>query len=108
MKGDFRMGLLTSDLFLKAYAPVRGAVPIYGHNMWIVKCGFVTLAECSPLNGFIERPDPKDILGTALRNHAWSVLLTTNETIAHKEFRELSPYPTFLTFPDFKPGKKLR
>ena len=102
------MGLFTSDLFLKAYAPVRGAVPIFGHNMWIVKRGFVTLAECSPLNGFIEQPNPTDILETAVRSHAWSVWFTSDKTVAHKEFRELPPYPTFLTFPEFKPGKKLR
>jgi len=102
------MGLFTSDLFLKAYAPVRGAVPIYGHNMWIVKRGFVTLAECSPLNGFIDRPNLTDILDTAMQNGAWSILFTSGNTLTHKEFREIPPYPTLLAFRDFKPDKRLR
>lgn len=102
------MGVFTSDEFLKAFAPARGAEPVYGAQMWVVKRAFVTMAECSPWNGFIEEVNPDNVLSTARNHNAWVVTFTSQGMIVDKRFSPLSPSPTFLTFPDFAPPKKLR
>lgn len=86
----------------------RGAEPVYGSQMWIVKRAFVRMAECSPWNGFIEEVNTDAILEAARRHSAWVVSLTCQNIIDDRRFQVLTPSPTFLTFPDFVPGKKLR
>jgi hypothetical protein len=102
------LGIFTSDDFLRAFAPARGAEPVYGSQMWIVKRAFVIIAECSPWNGFIEEVNPDKVLTDARSHHAWVVTFTSQDFIEDERFRSLPPSPTFLTFPDFAPKKKLR
>jgi hypothetical protein len=102
------LGVFTSDGFLRAYALARGAEPVYGSQMWIVRRAFVKMAECSPWNGFIEEVNTDTILGTARKHRAWVVTFTSQSLVDDKRLQSLTPSPTFLTFPDFTPGKKLR
>ena len=102
------MGVFTSDSFLRAYALARGAQPVYGSQMWIVKRAFVRMAECSPWNGFIEEVNPEQSLNVARHHNAWILNFTSQSIVDDYRFSLLPPSPTFLTFPDFIPSKKLR
>jgi hypothetical protein len=101
-------GLFTSNLFLKAFALVRGSDPIYDSQMWIVKRAFVKLAECSPWNGFIADPETEFIVQAAKEHGAWVVTFTSQAIINDPRFESLPPSPTLLTFPDYAPSKKVR
>jgi len=102
------VGVFTSDLFLRAFAPARGAEPLYGAQMWLVRRSVVSMAECSPWNGFIEDFEPDTILQTARDHSAWTVSFTCQQTIQDSRFQMLPPTPTLLTFPEFVPDQKLR
>jgi len=66
------------------------------------------MAECSPWNGFIEEVNPDQLLNAARNRKAWIVNFTSQMIIDDHRFSALPPSPTFLTFPDFTPTKKLR
>jgi hypothetical protein len=102
------LGIFTSDIFLKAYALARGAEPIYGSQMWIVKRPFVKMAECSPWNGFIDDVNAETLLRTARKYGAWMVTFTSQNMIDDKRLQPLPASPTLLTFPNFSPDQKLR
>lgn len=102
------MGVFTSDLFLRAFALARRAEPLYGAQMWLVRRAIVSMAECSPWNGFIEDVDPAAILETARDHGAWTLTFTCQEIIEDSRFQTLPPTPTLLTFPGFVPDQKLR
>lgn len=76
--------------------------------MWIVKRTFVTLAECSPWNGFIANPETERIIRAAKEHDAWVVTFASQLIIDDPQFESLPASPTFLTFPDYSPSKKVR
>jgi hypothetical protein len=102
------MSVFTSDVFLDAFAPVIGGKPILGHSMWVVKKWFVTMAYCSPWNGFIDDPDLKTILSTAREHGCWALTFTSSGLVDDPRFEELSPVPTLIVRNDYSPSKKVR
>jgi len=101
-----KTGLFTSDLFLRAFSFFGS--PVYGHQMWIRKKAFVKVAQCSPWNGFILSPDLDDIIETAEEHNCWAVTFTSQKLLDDERLTQLSPSPTPIVFPNFRPDKKLR
>jgi len=66
------------------------------------------LAECSPWNGFTADPETERIIRTAKEHGAWVVTFTSQLLVHDLHFQYLPPSPTFLTFPDYTPSKKVR
>jgi hypothetical protein len=102
------VGLFTSDLFLDAFAPVINAKPIFGHRMWITKRSIVKMGYSSPWNGFIENPDIFDLMQTGKKEGCWAITFVSSNLIDLPEVKELSPVPTIIVQPDYRPNKKVR
>jgi hypothetical protein len=66
------------------------------------------MAYCSPWNGFIENPDIPDMIRTAKKEGCWAITFVSSNLVDSPEVKELSPVPTLIVPPSYKPNKKVR
>ena len=102
------MGIFTSDTFLDAFAPAIHGTPLFGHKIWVVKKAFVSIAYCSPWNGFIENPDLNELVRVAGEKGCWALTFTSSDLVDDPRLEELSPVPTPIVPRNYAPSKKVR